>query len=187
VNGDLLGAALGSDVLCACQRRASAVAGEGDEVLGDEWYGAPRALLPRRVGRRVDDNLTDDTPARMMGVTAGDEKPRQRLGDPGGARLGSMAVEMSEGGTDMTAVVHCPGELAGGAPRLCVIVDPFRVLAGINAPAERASRDARPGRTTPSGRAADGPGPGAEHEGPARSPESLKAGRFQVGPMALVD
>jgi hypothetical protein len=135
VNGDLLGAALGSDVLCARQRRASAVAGEGDEILGDEWYGAPRALLPRRVGRRVNDNLTDDPPARVMGVTAGDEKPRQRLGDPGRARLGAMAVEMPECGADVTAVLHRPGELAGGAPRLCVIVDPSTVLAGVNAPA----------------------------------------------------
>jgi hypothetical protein len=53
-------------VLGPGQRCAPAVAGEADEILGDQPYGSPRAFLPRRIGRRVDDNLSDDPPAGVM-------------------------------------------------------------------------------------------------------------------------
>lgn len=131
VNGDLLGAAPGSDVLCARERHAPVVAREADEVFGDEWHRSSRAFLPRRVGRRVDDHLTDDSPADVVRVTAADEKPRERLGDRHGSGLRSMAVEMSKGSTHATAVVDRSGELTCRPSRLvCWIVDPFTVLAG---------------------------------------------------------
>lgn len=127
--GDLFGPALGSDVLGARQRRAPAVARKADQVLGDDPHGSPRAFLPRRIGRRVDDNLTHHSPAGVVRVTAGHQKSRQRLGDPRRPRLGAMAVEMPERGAHSTAVLDCPRELTGGSARLfSVIVDSLTVL-----------------------------------------------------------
>jgi hypothetical protein len=55
VGSDLLSAALRGDVLCLRQlrspTRAAAVTGKSDEILGDHWYGASRALLPWCVSR----------------------------------------------------------------------------------------------------------------------------------------
>ena len=69
-----------------CCARTSGVrpapSAERNEILGYEWHGAPRALLPRRVGRRVDHDLTDDPPASMVRVTAAHEKPGERFRDP---------------------------------------------------------------------------------------------------------
>lgn len=118
VNGDLLGAALGSDVLRARQWRPPVIAGEADEVLGNQGHSASRAFLPRRVGRRVDDNLTDGSPAGMARVTATDKEPRERLCDRHGSRLRSVAVEMSEGGAHVTAAVDRSGELTCRSSRL---------------------------------------------------------------------
>lgn len=94
MNGDLFGATLGSDVLSARQVRAPRVAREADEVVGYQRHGSPSAFLPRRVGCRVDDDLTDDTPALVVGVTARDEKPRERLRYAQRPWLGPVAVEM---------------------------------------------------------------------------------------------
>jgi hypothetical protein len=86
VNGDLFDATLGGDMLSARQLRAPTIAGKADEVRGDQRHGAARALLPRRVGRRVDDYLTDDSPSRVVRVAARNEKPGERLSHP--QRLG---------------------------------------------------------------------------------------------------
>ena len=51
--------------------------GECDEILGDHRHRASRTLLPRRIGRRVDDNLTDDSPTSVMRVATRNEKPRE--------------------------------------------------------------------------------------------------------------
>jgi hypothetical protein len=129
VHRDLLSAALGGDVLGPRQRSAAAVAREVHQVVGDLLNGSPGAFLPWCIGRGVHDNLTYNPPAGVVGVAAGDEKPSQRLGDSGRARLGAMAVEMPQRGTDTTAVLHGPGELAWGSARLfSVIVDLFTVL-----------------------------------------------------------
>ena len=95
VNGDLFGAALGGDVLSAYQLRAPVVAGKADQVLGYERDSPPGAFLPWRVGRRVDHDLADYSPARMVRIAARNEKARQRLGDTHCRRLGRVAVEMS--------------------------------------------------------------------------------------------
>jgi len=95
VTGDLFGPSLGGDVLSVHQLRAPTVAGEADQVAGDERDGTPGAFLPRRVGGRVDDDLTDHTPTRVMGIAAGNEKPRQRLCHLHRSRFGAMAVQMS--------------------------------------------------------------------------------------------
>ena len=50
MSGDLFDAALGGDVLGARQLGAPTEAREADEVLGNQWHGPPRALLPRRIG-----------------------------------------------------------------------------------------------------------------------------------------
>lgn len=129
MHGDLLGAPLGGDVLGARQRRAPAVAGEADEVLGDQPHGSPRAFLPRRIRRRVDDNLTDDAPSGVVGVTTGHEKPGERLGDSRRPGLGAVAVEMPQRGAHTTAVLDRSGKLAWRPARLfSVSVDPSTVL-----------------------------------------------------------
>jgi hypothetical protein len=94
VNSDLFGAPLGGDVLGVGQLRPPTVASECDEILGHHRYRASRTLLPRRVGRRVDDNLTDDSPASVMRVTTRNEKPRERVGHSMGSGLGCVDVEM---------------------------------------------------------------------------------------------
>jgi hypothetical protein len=76
VKSDLFGAPLGGDVLGVGQLRAPTLAGECDEILGNHGYRASRTLLPRRVGRRVDDNLTDDAPTSVMRVATRNEKAR---------------------------------------------------------------------------------------------------------------
>jgi hypothetical protein len=87
VNSNLFGATLGGDVLSAHQRRSPLGAGKVDEILGYERYRAPRAPLPRGVGRRVDDNLPNDSPAGVVRIAAGDEKPCERLGHTDGFRI----------------------------------------------------------------------------------------------------
>jgi hypothetical protein len=52
--------------------------------------------------------------------------------DRGGSRLGAVAVEMAQGGANVTTVVDRPGELTGSPPWLvCVIVDPLTVLVAV--------------------------------------------------------
>jgi hypothetical protein len=94
VDGDLFGAALGGDMLSARQLRAPTLASKADQVLGHHRYGAPRAFLPRRVGGRVDDDLTDDSPTRVVRIATRNEKPRERLRHPQRPRLGPMTVQM---------------------------------------------------------------------------------------------
>jgi hypothetical protein len=88
VKRDLFGAPLGGDVLSMGQPRPPTVAAKRDEILGDHRYRPSRALLPWRVGRRVDDNLTDDSPAGVMRVAPRNKKPRERIGHPMGSGLG---------------------------------------------------------------------------------------------------
>jgi hypothetical protein len=132
VDRDLFGAALGGDVLSAGQLRAAAVACKADQVLCYQRHRSPRALLPRRVGRRVDDDLTDDPPARVVRIAARYKKPCERLRHPQRSWLGPVAVEMSQCGANVTAILDRAGELTRGPPRLALfIVDPSTVLAGL--------------------------------------------------------
>jgi hypothetical protein len=129
VRSDLFGAPLCGDVLGVRQLRPPTVAGECDEILGDHRHGASRTLLPRRIGRRVDDNLTDDSPTSVMRVAARDKKPRERVGHSFGSGLGCVDVEMPQRGTDVPAVVYRPSQFLRGPPRsLSSNVDSFTVL-----------------------------------------------------------
>jgi hypothetical protein len=94
VKRDLFGAPLGGDVLGVRQPRPPTVASQGDEVLGDHRHRASRALLPWRVGRRVDDNLTHDSPTSVMRVATRNKKPRERSGHRIGSGLGCVDVQM---------------------------------------------------------------------------------------------
>lgn len=110
VNGDFLGAALGGDMLGLRQLHASLATSQADEIIGDQRHSPPRTFLPRRVSGRVHDDLTHDSPARVMRVAARDEKPCERLCHSGRFRLGPMNVEMSQGSPHATAVLNRPGE-----------------------------------------------------------------------------
>jgi hypothetical protein len=94
VRSDLFGAPLGGNVLGAGQLRPPTFAGQGDEVLGEHRYRAPRALLPWCVSRRVDDNLTDGSPTSVMRVATRNKKPRERVRDRIGSGLGRVNVQM---------------------------------------------------------------------------------------------
>jgi hypothetical protein len=118
VAGDLLGPSLRGDVLSASERRAAALLGQAQQVVGDERYGPSGAFLPRRVGGRVDHDLADDSPARVMRVAAGDEKARQRLGDASRSGFGGVVVEMAQCRADAAAVVNRSRELERRSPRL---------------------------------------------------------------------
>jgi hypothetical protein len=82
VIGDLLGTPLSGDVLSARQLCPAPRPGQPDEIFGDKWNCTPRAPLPRRVGSRIHDDLTDDPPPGVVRITAGNQEPRQRLGHP---------------------------------------------------------------------------------------------------------
>jgi hypothetical protein len=94
MNRDLLGAALGGDMLGACQRRPATIFGKPEEILRHEWYRAPRAPLPRRVSRRIDDNLTHDSPTGMVRIAPRYEKPGQRIRYTQSSWLGPVTVQV---------------------------------------------------------------------------------------------
>ena len=132
---DLFGTTLSGYVLSARQLRSATIAREADQVLSHQRHRPPRAFLPRRVGRRVDNDLTHDSPPRMVRIAARDKKSRERLCHPVRAGLGAVAVEVSQCGADATPVINRPGELPRSRPRLALlIVDPSSVLAGRSPP-----------------------------------------------------
>jgi hypothetical protein len=118
VTGDLLRAALGSDVLGAPERRATTLTGQVQQITSDERHCPAGTLLPWRVGGRIHHDLTNDTPARVMGVAASDEEARERLGNGYCPRLGSVAVEMAQCGAHVAPVVNRSRELHCGPPRI---------------------------------------------------------------------
>jgi hypothetical protein len=95
VRGNLFGTALSGDVLGTRQLSPPGRSSERDEVVGDHRHSATRALLPGRIGSRIDDHLADDSPAGVMRIATCDKKPRERLGDLLGVRLGPVDIEMS--------------------------------------------------------------------------------------------
>jgi hypothetical protein len=118
VTGDLFGTTLSGYMLSARQLCSTTVARETDQVLSYQRHRPPRAFLPWGVGRRVHNDLTHDSPARMVRIAARDEKSRERLCHPVRAGLGPVAVEMSQGGADATPVINRPGELPRSRPQL---------------------------------------------------------------------
>jgi hypothetical protein len=106
VNGDLLGAALGGNMLGAGQRRPAAVAGELEEILRYQRYRPSRALLPRRVSWRIDDHLTDDSPAGMVRIATRHEEAGQRLGYSLSSGLGPMTVQVPQCGAYAPSALH---------------------------------------------------------------------------------
>ncbi len=109
MNGDLLGAALGGDMLGAYQRRPATIARKPHEILRYQRYRAPRAPLPRRVGCRIDDNLSNDSPTSMVRIATRNEEPGQRLSHPQSSGLGTVPVQVPECGTHVPAALHRPG------------------------------------------------------------------------------
>ena len=77
MDGDLFGTALRGDVLGAHQRRPATITGKPDEIVGYQRYRASRALLPGRVGRRINDDLAHHSPTRMVRIAPRDQKPGQ--------------------------------------------------------------------------------------------------------------
>ncbi|HUY59979.1 MAG TPA: hypothetical protein VMV16_09750 [Solirubrobacteraceae bacterium] len=95
MGSDLLDPPLGGDVLGMSQLHPPGVACKRHEITGNDRYRAPRALLPWRIGSRVHDDLTDDSPAGVVRITPRDEKPRERIGDALGSGIGRVAVQMA--------------------------------------------------------------------------------------------
>jgi hypothetical protein len=95
MGSDLLDPPLGGDVLSMSQLHPPWVACKRHEITGNDRYRAPRALLPWRIGGRVHDDLTDDSPARVVRITPRDEKPSQRIRHALGSRIGRVPVQMA--------------------------------------------------------------------------------------------
>jgi hypothetical protein len=87
VGRDLFGSALSGDVLGVRQLRPPGASCEGDQIVGDHRYSASRALLPWRVGCRIDDDLADDSPAGVVRIASRDQKPGKCVGDSLGVRV----------------------------------------------------------------------------------------------------
>lgn len=105
-------------MLSARQLRSATSAREPDQVLSHQRHGPPRALLPRCVGRRVHNHLTDDSPACVVRIAARYEESRERLCHPDRPGLRPVAVEMSQCGADVAPVIDRPGDLPRSRPRL---------------------------------------------------------------------
>ncbi len=125
VNGDLLGAALRRDVLRACELGATAVAPKLDQIVCHQRHRPARTLLPRRVGSRVDHDLTHNPPTRVMRIAPRNQKASERLRHPERLRLGAMTVQMPQRGAHTAAVIHGSGDLARAHARTAwFTVDP---------------------------------------------------------------
>ena len=94
MHSDLFDPARCRDVLSARQLSAPTDLSETDEVLGHQRHSTPRTLLPRRVGSRIDDDLAEDSPTRVVRIATRNKKPRECLCHSERFRLRSMAVEM---------------------------------------------------------------------------------------------
>ena len=128
VDGNLFRAPLSGDVLRLGELRAPAIAAKADEVLGDDRDRASRALLPRCVGRRVDDDLTDRAPTSVMRVAPRHQKPREGIGHGLSSGLGGVDVEMPQRGADLPAFLHRLGQFLRGPRSVSFRVDLFTVL-----------------------------------------------------------
>ena len=95
MRGNLFGSALSGDVLGTRQLSPPGRSSERNEIVGDHRHSASRALLPRRIGSRIDDHLADDSPAGVMRIATCDKKPREGLGHLLGVGLGPVDIEMS--------------------------------------------------------------------------------------------
>jgi hypothetical protein len=62
-------------VLYLRQLGATAPTGEAEKVLGHDRHRPAGTSLPRRIGSRVDHNLTNDSPAIVVRVAARNEEP----------------------------------------------------------------------------------------------------------------
>ena len=132
MNGDLLGAALGGDMLGARQRRPATVTGKPDKIVRHQGHGAPRALLPGRVGRGINDNLADHLPTSMARIATRNEKPRQRIGHHRSFGLGSVIVQVPQCGSHAPPTLYRGGELSCGPPRLALFSIDLCTLLGSN-------------------------------------------------------
>jgi hypothetical protein len=111
VHGDLLGAALSGEMLSTRQRRPARLTGQPNEIIGDQRDRAARALLPGRVGHRIDHDLAHHSPTSMMRVAPGYEKSSERVRHSRRFGLSAVLVEMAQGRTDAPATLDCAGEL----------------------------------------------------------------------------
>ncbi len=110
MRSDLLRAPLSGDVLGLGQRGPSRRAGERDEILCNHRHRAARAFLPRWVFGGLDDHLADHPPAGVVGVAASDQKPRERIGNGAGFRIGGVTVQVSERDGDLPALFDSPAQ-----------------------------------------------------------------------------
>jgi hypothetical protein len=116
-------------VLGLCELGPPAVTGKGYEILSHDRDRAPCALFPRRIRGGVHHDLPNDAPTRVVRIAAGNQKPRQSVGDALGFRFGGMYVQMPQRIADVTAIVDRPGELSGRPARLVLLIfDPSTVL-----------------------------------------------------------
>ncbi len=122
VNGDLLGATLGSDMLSTHQRGSAAVPGKPDQILRNQRYRTPRTFLPGSVTRRIDDRLTNDPPSSMVRITTRNQKACERLRHLESFRLCPMTIQVPQRGSHFTAVLHRPGQIPRAPPRLASFV-----------------------------------------------------------------
>src|SRR4051794_16466887 len=94
IGGELFSATLRGGVLDAHQTRVPVFGRDPQQVLADGGDRAPCALLPRRIGRGLHDDLADDSPARVARFAARNEKPSQRVREDRAVRLRAVGIEM---------------------------------------------------------------------------------------------
>jgi hypothetical protein len=103
-------------VLGAGQRRPAPIADQRKQILGHLGHRPPGRSLPPGIGRRIDDDLAQHAPPRVMGFAAGDQEMGERLGDDHRLRLGSVNVEVAQCLGHAAATADRAGELIRRPP-----------------------------------------------------------------------
>ncbi len=102
---DLLSPAPRCNVLRAHESSSTALAGKSQQIIGHNRDRPAGTFLPRRVGRRIHHDLTNDSPAVVVGVAARDKKTSKRFGDLLGSRLGCVPIEVMQRGAHAAPAV----------------------------------------------------------------------------------
>lgn len=130
MNGDLLSAALGGDMLGARQRRSATLTGKPNKIVRYLHYRAPGAPLPGCVSRRINDNLSYHSPTSMARIATRNEKTGQRIGHHRRSRLGSVIVQVPQCGRHVPAALHRARQLPRRPPRLASFVFDLPTVLG---------------------------------------------------------
>ena len=113
--------------ICSARRRAAtcwarcsgvrpSCGREAQQVCCHQRDRAPRALLPRRIGGGLHDDLAHDAPAGVMGFTARNQEARERLRQELRVGLEAIRVEVAQRLADAATAIDGSRQLSRRGP-----------------------------------------------------------------------